>query len=107
MQKSRLAEGPKPHFFFGPMYAFAGGAGWVRLSAAGPMAPAVPRAPRAFPPAIPVAGSGLAPFCHFFCSLRGTRHGAQGPKQGVSTLMADAGEYGAEKVRFRAPQWTF
>ena len=30
------------------------------------MAPAVPRAPRASPPAIPVAGSGLAPFRHFF-----------------------------------------
>ena len=34
MQKSGLGQGPEPHFFFGPMYAFVGGAGWVRLSAA-------------------------------------------------------------------------
>ena len=31
MQKSGLGQGPKPHFFFGPMYAFVGGAGWVKL----------------------------------------------------------------------------
>ena len=36
------------------------------INSARPMAPAVPRAPQAFPPAIPVAGSGLAPFRHFF-----------------------------------------
>ena len=26
MQKSGVTQGPKPHFFFGPMYAFVGGA---------------------------------------------------------------------------------
>ena len=51
MQKSGLAQGPKPHFFFGPMYAFVGGAGWVRLSAAQPnpssiqLGPCPPRFP--------------------------------------------------------------
>ena len=34
MQKSGVTQGPEPHFFFGPMYAFVGSAGWVRLSAA-------------------------------------------------------------------------
>ena len=51
------------------------------------------------------AGSGLAPFRPFFFGpLRGTR--VRGPKQGVSTLRADTGEYWAGKVRFRGPQWT-
>ena len=35
------------------------------------MAPAVPRAPWASPPAISVAGSGLAPFGHFFFGPQG------------------------------------
>ena len=70
-----------------------------------PMAPAVPRAPQASPPGIPVAGSGLAPFRHFFFGpLGGTC--AQGPKQGFSTLRADLRGYGAGKVRFRGPQST-
>ena len=33
------------------------------IKSADPMAPAVPRAPWVSPPAIPVAGSGLALFC--------------------------------------------
>ena len=50
MQKSGLAEGPEPHLFFlvqcTPL--------WVVLGGSAPS------------PAIPVAGSGLAPFRHFF-----------------------------------------
>ena len=36
------------------------------INSARPMAPVVATAPRASAPAIPVAGSGLAPFRHFF-----------------------------------------
>ena len=60
------------------------------INSARPMAPAVPRAPRASPPAIPVAGSGLAPFRHFFFGLLGGTC-AQGPQQGFSTLRVDPG----------------
>ena len=73
------------------------------INAAHPMASAVPRAPRASTLAIRVAGSGLAPFWHFgFGPLRGTC--AQGPNQGVSTLEAVTGEYGAGQMRSRGPQ---
>ena len=109
MQKSGVTQGPESHLFFWSNVRLCGwrwvgqvecGAAKPVIISARPMPPAVPRAPWASP----VAGSGLAPFRHFFfCSLRGTR--VQGPKQGFSTLRADAGEYGAGKVRFRAPQW--
>ena len=112
MQKSGLAQGPKPHFSFGPMYAFVGGAGWARLSAAqrnpssirlGPRPPRFPGPLRHPPRPSPSLVQVWRHFATFFCSLRGTR--VQGPKQGVSTLRADAGEYGPGKVRFRPPQW--
>ena len=47
-------------------------------NSARPMAPAVPRAPLASPPAIPVAGSGLTPFRHFFLLAAG--HARPGAK---------------------------
>ena len=74
MPESGVGQGPEPHFFWSNVHL----CGWrwvgqVECSAtkpviisARPMPPAVPRAPWASSPAIPVAGSGLAPFRHFF-----------------------------------------
>ena len=69
------------------------------------MASAVPRAPWASLPAIPVAGSGLALFLAGYLRLKLTDW-PKGPKQWFSMLRGDPGKYGAGKVRFRGPQST-
>ena len=61
------------------------------INSAGPMAPAVPRAPRASPPAIPVAGSGLAPFRHFFFWPAG---GYLRPRAKTRVFHAQGGSWG-------------
>ena len=65
--------GPQPaeRGVFGHNEGVACGARGTVTNPAQPMAPAVPRAPWASPPAIPVAGSGLAPFGHFYFGPQG------------------------------------
>ena len=56
-----------------------------------PMGPAVPRAPKASPPGIPVAGSGLAPFRHFFFWPAG---GYLRPRAKTRVFHAQGGSWG-------------
>ena len=87
MPKSGVGQGLEPHFFFWSNVRLCGWC-WLGqvecsttkpiINSAQPMAPVVPRAPQAPPLAIPVAGSGLAPFRHFFLLTAGNaRPGAK------------------------------
>ena len=99
--------GPQPakRGVFGHNKGVACGARGTVTKTAHPMVPTVPRAPWASPPAIPVAGSGLALFLAKYLCLKLTDW-PEGPKQWFSTLRADQGKYRAGKVRFRGPKLT-
>ena len=67
-----------------------------------PMAPAVPRAPQASPPGIPVAGSGLAPFRHFFLACWGVP-APKGHSKGFPRSGRILGGMGPERCGSGAP----
>ena len=112
--KSRVGQGPEPHFFWSNVHLC--GWRWVGqvecgatkpvINSARPMAPAVPRAPRACAPAIPVAGSGLAPFRH----LLPGRWGVPAPKgqsKGSRRSGRILGGMGPERCGSGAPNQPF
>ena len=76
------------------------------INSARPMPPAVPRAPQASPPAIPVAGSGLAPFRHFFFARCGAR-ASRGQNKGFPRSGRMQGSMGPERCGSGPPNGPF